>query len=517
MEFIGNIQEMVGEAKLNQQKEYLLEGKGKAALSIRRGQKEVYVPYPKQILFHKSHESAWETLYGGAAGGGKSFSMLWDAYMFCIKNPGVRTILFRRTFPQLEKSLIFYSRMIFDSSMGKYNTREKTWTIFTGGKPSYITFGHCKNEADVYGYQSAQYDAMYFDELTHWTEFQYTYLLTRLRPNVPGVKTYVKAASNPGGIGHAWVRRRWRLWDKSIQFQVYRPDMADDEAVRVPSRCFVPAFVQDNLYIMKNDPGYIDRLKSSPYAKQLLEGDWGVFSGQAFSEIDSTKHFQHSFPIPPNWERWVSIDYGYSRPFSAHWHAREPETGRIYTYREIYGAGIKEMDQAKRIVAASMVQGQPERILYHVADPSVFTPRGSGSSIADIWSKNGLITQKGNRDRLSGKARVHDYLSIAADGKPFWIIFGDKCPHLIRTLPELVLDETNPEDVDTRQEDHAYDDCRYFLMSIQAPKRLGSSEIDEGYIDEGSKKEWDWFRKYCKQVSAGDNRALGSGINDVKI
>ena len=101
MEFTGNIQEIVGEAKLTQQKEYLMEGKGKPALSVRRGQREVYVPYPKQILFHKSHESAWETLYGGAAGGGKSFSMLWDAYMFCIKNPGVRTILFRRTFPQL--------------------------------------------------------------------------------------------------------------------------------------------------------------------------------------------------------------------------------------------------------------------------------------------------------------------------------------------------------------------------------------------------------------------------------
>ncbi len=491
-----------------------MKNQGKPYLRLRRSDKELYTPYVKQTIFHKAHEFCFETLYGGAAGGGKSFSMLWDAYMFAISHPGVRLIMFRRTFPQLEKSLIFYSRMLFDSSMGKYREKDKKWVIFTNGVPSYIEFGHCKNEGDVYDYHSAQYDGMYFDELSHFTEFQYTYLLTRLRPNVPGVVPFVKSASNPGGIGHAWVRRRWRLWDKTIFFQVYDPDRETEDEIKVPSRCFVPAFVTDNLYIMKNDPGYIDRLRASPYAKQLLEGDWGVFSGQAFPEFAKEKHTCRSFQIPSHWERWISLDYGYSRPFSAHWYARDPETGKIYVYREIYGAGIKEVDQAKRVVGASSVNGSKENIKYAVADPSVFSPRGGGSSIAEVWAKNGLHVQRGTRDRISGKARVHDYLTIAPDGKGWLIIFEDKCPHLVRTLPEMVLDDANPEDVDTNQEDHAYDDLRYFLMSLPAMKH-STEEEGRTDVDPASQAEWDWFRKFAKKVSSRGESAPGSGINEV--
>lgn len=509
---------MVGVGKLDQQAKYHATGKGKAALSLRKGDKEIYVPYPKQMLFHKSHDLAFETLYGGAAGGGKSFSMLWDAYMHCVTYPGVHCILFRRTFPQLEKSLIFFSRMCFDTSMGKYNIRERTWKIYTSGAVSYIHFGHCKNESDVYNYHSAQYDAMYFDELTHWTEFQYTYLLTRLRPNVVGSKPFVKASANPGGIGHAWVRRRWRLWDMAIQFMVYKPDQEPDQLVGSPSRCFVPAFVTDNLWIVKNDPGYIERLRSSPFKRQLLDGDWSVFSGQAFPEIVGGLHFRHSFPIPKEWPRWVSLDYGYSRPFSAHWHTQDPSAiGRIYTYRELYGAGIKEVDQAKRVVAMSLQDGGPEKILYHVADPSVFSPRGGGSSIAEVWQQNGLIVVKGNRERKSGKARIHSYLSLAPDKKPYWIIFNDRCPNLARTLPELVLDEHDTEDVCTTQEDHAYDDCRYFLMSIRAPKITGTGDDSARELDAASANEWDWFKKHVLKISQAGQRAPGSGINDVNV
>lgn len=513
MLILGDLREMVGKSKLDQQTEYHATKKGKAALSVLRGKKEAYVPYPKQMLFHKSHEKAFETLYGGAAGGGKSFSMLWDSYMHCVRHPGVHCILFRRTFPQLEKSLIFFSRMMFDSSMGRYNIRERTWTIYTSGAPSYIHFGHCKNESDVYNYHSAQYDAMYFDELTHWTEFQYTYLLTRLRPNVEGVTPYVKASANPGGIGHAWVRRRWRLWDVSIQFMVYKPDQEADQLVSSPSRCFVPAFVTDNLWIVKNDPTYIERLKSSPFKRQLLDGDWAVFSGQAFPEWLAATHTCHSFEIPLSWERWVSMDYGYTRPAAIYWHARDPNMGRIYTYRELYGTGIKEADQAKRTQAMSYKDGQAERILAHIADPSVFAKRGA-SSIADIWQQNKLFVERGNNERKSGKARMHSYITMAPDKKPWWMIFSDRCPNLARTLPELVLDEHDTEDVDTSQEDHAYDSCRYFLMHIRAPKTQDDGEEPGRALDDASRKEWDWFNKSVLQKSKNNN-VIGGGINGV--
>lgn len=516
MEFLGDLRQMVGKEKLQNQREFLDGKRDRPSLSLKKSGKDAYVPYPQQLLFHKSHERAFETLYGGAAGGGKSFGMLWDAYMHCVRHPGVHTILFRRTFPQLEKSLIFKSRTLFDSTMGHYSIKEKMWTIYTAGAPSYMHFGHCKNESDVYNYHSMQFDAEYFDELTHWTEFQYTYLLTRLRPNVEGVTPHVKASANPGGIGHGWVRRRWRLWDKDIAFRVYKPDAEGEEIQAPPSRVFVPALVTDNYFIMKNDPGYVERLKSSPYRRQLLEGDWSVFSGQAFPEFARGLHTCKSFPIPDTWERWISIDYGYSRPCAIYWHARDPQVGRIYTYKELYGAGIKEVDQARRTVGMSVsADGKPERILATIADPSVFSPRGGGSSIAEVYQSGGLYVERGNRERKSGKARVHSYLSMAPDGKPWWVIFGDKCPNLARTLPELVLDEHDNEDVDTTQEDHAYDSCRYFFMHIRPPKTSGGAN-EAPLLDQASAQEWDWYKKYCLKSSSLDGRSPISEINGVR-
>jgi intein/homing endonuclease len=479
MEFLGDLRDRIGRDKLTRQADHHLTGQAQPFLALTRNKKDLYVPYEKQAIFHKAHHYAFETLYGGAAGGGKTQAMLWDAYMYCIQHPGCRVILFRRTFPQLEKSLIFYSRMCFDSTMGKYSTQHKSWVIYTSGKPSYLEFGHCKSEGDVYDYHSAQYDGMYFDELSHFTEFQYTYLLTRIRPNVEGTIPFVKCASNPGGIGHAWVRRRFRLWDKTIWFQAYRPDKTEVDVVAVPSRSFIPAFVTDNLYIMKNDPGYIERLRSSPFAKQLLDGDWGIFTGQAFSEFELTKHTCQSFDIPVHWNRYISLDYGYSRPFSAHWYAEDSSNHRIYCYRELYGAGLRDAQQAMQVMSLSAPAGVPEKFKNKIADPSVFTPRGTGSSIAQVWEQNGLTVSRGNRDRVAGKARVHDYLSKAPDGKPWIVFFADKCPHMIRTLPEMCIDDKNPEDVATTGEDHCYSPDTEILTNNGWKKFQYLSEEDD--------------------------------------
>ena len=130
--------------------------------------------------------------------------------------------------------------------------------------------------------------------------------------------------------------------------------------------------------------------------------------------------------------------------------------------------------------------------------------------------QNGLVVERGNRERKSGKARVHSYLSIAPDKKPWWMIFADRCPNLVRTLPELVLDENDTEDVDTRQEDHAYDSCRYFFMHIRPPRIIQTGDASAQLTDEASTKEWDWFKKHIMQNSIKNNRSIGSGINDIR-
>ena len=174
-----------------------------------------------------------------------------------------------------EKSLIHTSLQIIPKDLGRYNDGKKRWTFVNG---SIIDFGYCENENDVTKYQSAEYGFIGFDELTHFTEFQYTYMLSRLRSTVEGVWPRMRAATNPGGIGHAWVKK-------------YFIDPAPPETVWTTdeglTRCFIPATVYDNPYLMEADPGYIRRLESldEDSKRALLYGDWDVFAGQAFKNL----------------------------------------------------------------------------------------------------------------------------------------------------------------------------------------------------------------------------------------
>lgn len=490
--------------------------KGTPLLQLKKANKIIYTPYPKQYLFHQAQNFADEILYGGAAGGGKTEAILWDAYINCVKYPGINVGIFRRTYPQLERTYILRSRSLWDSTMGRYYIKDRKWVIYTKGKNSTIEFGHCQNENDVFDYHSAQYDILYFDELTHWTEFQYTYLLTRLRANTNLMQPFVKCATNPGGIGHGWVRKRWRLYDKSIEYQVYIPEQVELEeeysSAQQLRRVFIPANVFDNLHILKNDPQYIVRLKASPFAKQLLNGDWSVFSGQAFPDLDEKAHFIKSFEIPSHWRRWVSIDYGYSRPFCALWHAEDPVNNKIYTYKELYLVRVHELQQADLVLENC----RGEKIESFIADPSVFSARGSGTSIADAWRSRGLSVIKAFNDRIAGWQRVHDWLRKGDNGEVYWMAFKDKCPNLCRTLPEMVLDENNPEDIDTRAEDHAADALRYFFMHLPftnmrgfgLPKMMGEYQT----LDPVSRREWDWVRKNIL-ISAQKQTSIAEELN----
>lgn len=467
--------------------------------------KTIYIPYPKQLYLHLAYQYADEILYGGSAGGGKTFSMLFDAYIKCVKYPGIRVAIFRRTFPELERTFIQKSLRYFDSSMGYYNRKTRTWTIYTPSVPSTIEFCHCRKESDVFIYQSAEYDVIYIDELTHFSEFQYTYLISRLRSSATSelkMRPHIICATNPGGIGHGWVRRYWRIYSEDVHYKVFEDDETVSSltslGINIPPmrRVFIPAKVYDNYYIIKNDPQYIARLASSPYAKQLLDGDWSVFTGQAFPDFDEKKHAIPSFPIPSNWKRWISIDYGYSRPFCALWHAQDPVTGKVYTYREVYKIKLSDIEQAELVMELS----KNEEIEAVIVDPSTFAAKGSGSSIAQTWIETGLKNVvKGNNSRIDGWIRVHDWLKLDKNDEPIWYVFKDKCPNLVRTMPEMVYSVENPEDIDTTAEDHAVDALRYFFMHIPPPRftSLKSISVEKAIsnLDPISKQEWDYVRE----------------------
>lgn len=423
-----------------------------------------------------------EVLFGGAAGGGKSYGQLADALVYALKYPKSRQLILRRTFPELEHSIIFTSLQFYPKDVAKYSGTKHLWEFMNG---SVIEFGYCAAEKDVLRYQGAEYDVVRFDELTHFTEEQYTYLLSRIR----GVNAYpkqMKSSTNPGGVGHGWVKRRF------IDGQKPGEEFAD--GATGATRIFIPSFVQDNVFLMQADKGYQKRLEQLPEAerKALLYGQWDIFDGQVFTEWQNnpqgykTRRYSHviePFAVPKEWRRFRTFDFGYAKPFAVCWFAVDGD-GRAYLYRELYGCtgtpdtGVRWTAQriAKEIREIEEREDAGQKITGY-ADPAIWNATGATEgSIAEMMEREGVFFEKGKNDRLAGKMQVHYRLAFDEGGIPMLYIF-DHCRNMIRTLPGLRYDPVNPEDVDTRQEDHLYDALKYFLMSDPIPPKM--SEIKE--------------------------------------
>lgn len=440
---------------------------------------KVWSPQPRQQVFLSRGE--YEALYGGAAGGGKSDALLAEA-LRQVHVPTYKGLILRKTYPQLSE-LIDRSQRIYRGAYpgAKYHSGGHVWTFPSGAK---IYFGSMQHTADRVRYQGQAYDYIAFDELTHFTWDEYSYLFSRNRPTGPGTRVYIRATANPGGIGHGWVKERFitpappmtTMWQELTWTD---PDGQRHKAKQ--SRIFVPSTVFDNQILMRHDPLYVQRLAALPEAERraLLYGDWDSFSGQVFSEwTDDPAHYDDRtwthviapFEIPSSWRIWCSLDWGYARPFSVGWYAVDHDR-RIYRIRELYGCtgtpneGVKWepgrlAQEIKRIEAED--PQLKDRKIYRVGDPAIWQSTGT-ESIGALLERERIYFDKGDHSRISGKMQVHHRLAFDSDGKPMLYVFST-CKHFIRTIPSLVYDETDVEDVDTDGEDHIYDECRYVLM-----------------------------------------------------
>lgn len=441
----------------------------------------LWSPQPRQAIFMSRWED--EALYGGAAGGGKSDALVMEA-LRQVHIPCYKGLILRKTYPQLaelvDKSMRYYARAFPGAT---YNATTHTWRFPSGSK---IIFGSMHRTKDKFNYQGQAYDFIAFDELTQFTWEEYSYLFSRNRPNGPGTRCYIRATANPGGIGHGWVKERFITHTRPMQtswekYTVRYPD--GHEETRHHSRIFVPSGVFDNAKLLENDPAYLTRLASLPEAdrKALLYGDWDSFSGQVFTEWrNDPEHYEDQrwthvikpFPIPAHWKIWRGYDFGYAKPFSVGWYAAD-EDGRLYRIKELYGCTgtpnegtkVNPVEQARMIREAEandpMLKG---RRIIGVADPAIFND-AQGESIAQMQEKhpNYVFWQPGDHTRLAGKMQFHYRFAFDGEGRPMFQVF-DTCKHFIRTIPNLVYDETHVEDIDTTQEDHIYDECRYVLM-----------------------------------------------------
>lgn len=384
-----------------------------------------------------------------------------------------KALILRKTYPQLQE-LIDKSRSYYPQAFkgARYNDSKHAWTFPSGAR---VLFGSLQHSKDLANYQGQAYDFIAFDELTHFTWDEYSYLFSRNRPNGPGTRVYMRATANPGGIGHGWVKARFvtaappmtTVWEPSTWIE------ADGtKHTTKKSRIFVPSSVFDNPALLQNDPLYVARLASMPEAerKALLYGDWDTFSGQVFIEWRNNPdhyadrqgtHVINPFKVPESWRVWRSFDWGYSRPFSCHWYATDPER-RLYCIRELYGCtgepntGVK-WEPAQVAAKIKEIEAQDinlkGRQISGVADPAIFSDTGAGESIARLMERERVYWEPADNSRINGKMQVHHRLAFDDDGIPMLYVFST-CEHMIRTLPALVYDATDVEDVDSDGEDH---------------------------------------------------------------
>lgn len=408
----------------------------------------------KQDLFINS--TAFETLFGGAAGGGKSYGQLIDAFLYALKYSKSKQIIFRRTFPDLEKSLIRTSLEVYPREVATYNSSKHVWNFKNG---SIIDFAYIDNEKDVYQYQSAEYDVIRFDELTHFTEFMYTYMISRCRGANPYPK-HIKSSTNPGGIGHSWVKARF--------IDIGEPNVI--HTFKEGTRIFIPSLIQDNMFLLDRDPDYVTRLDNLPEKerKALKFGDWDIFDGQFFTEFNRSIHVCTPFEIPKDWRRFRTRDYGLDM-CAVCWIALDWKMN-AYAYKELYKPNLIVSSAAEEINAMTN-----ENIVTDYAPPDLWNRnRDTGKSTADIFAENGQFLTKADNNRISGWLAVHEWLKVFTDeqGQPTskLKIFSN-CTNLIRTLPALQHDDKNPNDVANEPHEltHIPDALRYFCTMWQTP------------------------------------------------
>ena len=411
-------------------------------------QKEIVlqgVPQEKQKLFFDSR--AKYTAYGGARGGGKSWALRRKLVLMCLCYEGLSVLLLRRTYPELRENHI-RPLLAELSGIAEYTDVRKCFEFHNGSR---IKLGYCDCEDDVNQYQGQEYDIIGFDEATHFSEYQFQTLKACLR----GTNSFPKRiylTCNPGGVGHGWVKRLF------IDRNYRKGEIPEDYN-------FIPASVYDNEILLRKDPDYLEQLESLPgeLRRAWLCGDWNVFAGQYFPEFCEQIHVVVPFPIPAEWKRYCSIDYGLDM-LAVTFVAMSPQ-GDAFVYDEIHEPGLIVSEAAAKILEKS--QG----VRMFIAPSDLWSrQKDSGKSIAELFSDSGVYLTKIATERTEGWLCLKEWLRPFSDGdgniRAKLRVFSG-CVNLIRCLPLLLCDKNKAGDVSTQPHaiTHIPDALRYFAVS----------------------------------------------------
>ena len=413
-----------------------------------------------------------DVLYGGAAGGGKSFALLADPLRYC-HNANHRGLLLRRTLDELTE-LIDKSRQLYTKAFpgAKFRESKSTWHFPSGAT---ICFTYLDRDKDVTRFQGQAFNWIGIDEITQYpTPYVWDYLRSRLRSTDPELQEnlYMRCTANPGGVGGWWVKKMYiegtpenkafPAFDIDTRKTFVWPSGHEKAGQPLFFRKFVPARLTDNPHLMA-DGQYEAMLRSLPDVerKRLLEGDWDVAEGAAFPEFSRTKHVVEPFDLPTNWPRIRAADYGYSAPSCVLWGAIDWDNN-IWVYRELYAKHLTAEQLADRILEAEQIDPLPH---YTVLDSSCWNKTGFGPSIAEVMMRQGVRWTPSDRNRIQGKMEIHRRLADDPYTKEPRVRFFSTCQNIVKQVAGIPLSKTNSEDVDTKAEDHAYDALRYMMMT----------------------------------------------------
>ena len=435
-------------------------------------------PSEKQKLFLKANTK--HIAFGGARGGGKSWSVRTKGKLLALRYPGIKILIVRRTYPELINNHIniLRSELI---GIARYNDKDK---VLKFGNGSTINFQYCAKDGDLDRMQGTEYDVIFLDEATQLSEYQMKTITACLR----GVNDFPKRVyytCNPGGQGHQYIKRIFI--DKRYE---------DGEDPNDYS--FIQSLVTDNKVLMESQPDYIKQLEALPpkLREAWLYGSWDVYEGQFFEEFaDRPDHYldrQYThviepFEIPDNWTIFRCFDWGYNHPFACEYFAMDTD-GILYNILEFYGCTKTPNEGVKWIPSKVFTEIRKLEMEHRwlkgkniigVADPAIWNAE-YGESIAETAAKHGVYFGKGDHERLAGWMQMHYRLAFDENGYPMMYIFKN-CKGTIRTLPLLMYDEHKPEDIDTDGEDHIADAIRYLCMSRPIKPRM--SAPPDGYSE----------------------------------